>query len=50
MITATRKWLTDKSLPDALIYSNECSTPLVTSGEDWSMPAKLPAELGAIVY
>ena len=43
--TATRKWLIDSGVPGALIYSNECSTPLTKSGQTWSVPDKLPAEL-----
>jgi parallel beta-helix repeat protein len=43
--TATRKWLTDSGVPGALIYSNECSTPLTKRGQTWSIPDKLPAEL-----
>ena len=43
--SATRQWLRANGLADALIYSNECSTPLVREGEVWSMPDKLPEEL-----
>ena len=41
--TTTRKWLTDAVLIDAVIYSNECSSPLVVSGQSWSVPAKYQA-------
>ena len=43
--SATRQWLRANGLTDTLIYSNECSTPLVREGEVWSMPDKLPEEL-----
>ena len=43
--SATRHWLRANGLTDTLIYSNECSTPLVREGEVWSMPDKLPEEL-----
>ena len=43
--SAVRQWLNRAGLMDTLIYSNECSTPLVKAGEIWSMPEKLPAEL-----
>jgi hypothetical protein len=42
---AVRQWLNAASLKDVLIYSNECSQPLVRDGEVWSIPAKLPVEL-----
>ena len=42
---AVRQWLNTAGLKDTLMYSNECSTPLVRKGEIWSMPEKLPAEL-----
>ena len=42
---AVRQWLNAASLKDTLIYSNECSQPLVRGGEVWSIPAKLPVEL-----
>lgn len=43
--SAVRQWLSNASLEEVLIYSNECSTPLVRDGEVWSMPKKLPVEL-----
>ena len=43
--SAVRQWLSNASLEEVLIYSNECSTPLVRDGEVWSMPEKLPVEL-----
>ena len=37
--------LNSAGLAKALIYSNECSTPLIVDGHVWSVPKSLPAEL-----
>eukprot|EP01051_Picozoa_sp_SAG22_P004669 SAG22_NODE_257_length_13543_cov_26.100417_7_plen_348_part_00 len=41
----TRSILDAAGFTKALIYSNECSTPLAARGHVWSVPEKLPPEL-----
>jgi hypothetical protein len=43
--TAVRTMLNAAGFKKALIYSNECSTPLVETGRVFSVPDKLPPEL-----